>query len=545
VFCLGHVILRERKKTAGGKTVLTLAHWQLEPGVTIGLDHMAVLYNEERARQGLPPIEFRQMPIPETGYSQWVTTQLMGGTAPDLLEIGQMPWETLIRYRAYYMVPITAELFKPNPYNRDNEMRDEPWKNTFKDGLGEGVRALQEYYEVGFSAFSMRLYFNRALLKQVTAELARQGKLPAALDTPPTDLRKFFELCDLIGTTTDERGRPYYPIAGGKYQFSIMNWSIIEPLTASLMDIIDESHDCSANNDETFFALCEGRLKFTDPRLQKIMQLSRELARRFPPGWNGLTRDDAVMQFVQWRSVFIATGSWDGLTLKEQARMGVRPFEVGISQFPKASPDDPQWGDIAWGRYYERSETEFAFALTKACKHPDIALDFLRFVTSRKGNEELNRKIMWIPVIKGADMAEDLRAFEPLYDGVSRGWNPEMGGKSQIVIGQTTPLLQLGEDAAGRPFGIKDWTERMLTEWLPAAVLDFEQRDDTLRDNLRAKETVSALLRAKMLSAPSEQWFSYYKQRYTASVRELVSAPREIAHCQHRLREAREKGLLP
>src|SRR5438067_2325369 len=87
LWSLAHVSLRPREET-GGKTVLTLAHWQLEPGIRVGLDLMAERYNAMRRSRGLQEIIFKQFPISEKAYGQWVTTQLMGGMAPDMIEIG-------------------------------------------------------------------------------------------------------------------------------------------------------------------------------------------------------------------------------------------------------------------------------------------------------------------------------------------------------------------------------------------------------------------------------------------------------------------------
>jgi hypothetical protein len=388
------------------------------------------------------------------------------------------------------------------------------------------------------------MYFNPELLKELTRKLAAEGKIEREFNAPPQDLREFFKLCDLMAQMKDERGRVYLPIAGGTYQFQIMNNSI-GAMNAFAQESLDENMDCWASNDETFVGVLKGRMKFDDKRVQKFMQLYREVAKRLPPGWNGLSRDDAVMQFLQWRSVFIATGSWDGMTLKKQAEESVRPFKVGVSHFPLMQPNDPEYGELAWGRPYENPGVGFPFAITKQCKYPDVALDFLRFLSSVKGNEELNRIILWIPVNKAAQKAEELKAFEPNYSGPHGGWSLNMGGKSQTVNEQINPLLYLGEDSKGKPVNVDDWSRLMSEQWLKAAVIDYEQRDETMRDQLPAKESVSGLMRAKMMNATEDQWRQYYRRRYIGSMGDLLNATREIARRQRQLIEAREKGELP
>lgn len=554
---LFHVMTREKKVTGDGeKEVITLAHWQLEPGVRTGFEWGVAKYNEMRRAKGLPEIGFKQLPITEKGYGQWVTTQLMGGTAPDLIEMGLgLPWAVWINYRARYFVPVTQEIMKPNPYNqgyifevrgKDVAGEEVPWKETYVDAMGNPIYELQEYYDVGLSTFSQRLFYNQDLLKKLTGALAAQGKWPAATETPPEDLRKFFELCDLIAKMKDEKNRPYYPIAGSQYQFSIMFGQMIHPLTAVLMDVVDENRDGWANNDETLFAVMRGQLKLDDSRLLKAMGLSRELGQRFQKGWKGLNRDDAIMLFAQLRSVFICTGSWDALTYKEQAANRDKPFTLGIAKFPLPMPSDPEWGEIASGRRnYERPGMGFAFGLTKTCKHPELALDFLRFLSSQKVNQAFNREIGWIPAIKGAEPSKFLEAFAPNFDGVTPGWNPYMGGRSQVVVDQVNPLLQLGEDEKGKPFGVKEWAKRLSEEWPKAAIEDFEQRDEVERDFLRSKESTSALMRAKMILFAGTEQGKYYQDRYMGYLGEPLDSPRRIARWQAQLKDAREKGLLP
>jgi len=552
---LAHVLIRSKQTTeAGGKEVITLAHWQLEPGVRDGLNFVAKKYNEMRVARGEPEIVFKQLPITEKGYVQWVTTQLMGGTAPDLIEMGMVPWAIMINYRARYFVPVTQEIMRPNPYNKGaffmyggklTPGEEVPWKETYIDAMGNPIYELQEYYDIGLSTFGCRMFYNAELLEKLTASLARAGKWPRAIDKPPEDLREFLQLCDAIHELKDERGRSYLPIAASAYQMNILWGSMMEPLTGLVQDDVDENQDGWPSNDETFFTIIQGRVKFDDPRILKIMKLTRELTKRFQQGWKGLSRDDAVLLFIQQRSVFTATGSWDGMTLKAQAESAPMPFTVKIAQFPTVSPKDPEWADLAWGRNSEWRGTAFPFGLTKNSKHPELVLDFLRFATAQKMNEELNRVVGWIPAIQGAKPSEYLDAFAPNIDGPRKGWDLNLGGRSQTVVDQVNPLAQLGQDEKGQPFTEQDWAARMKKDWIPAAIADFEQRDEVERDYLKSKETTAALMRAKMILGAGTPIGDYYQKRYLGYFGEPLDSPRRIARWQYRLREARQKGLVP
>ena len=73
------------QQTPPGSVVIRLGHWQLEASVREGIDEMAREYQKTH-----PNVVVVQDAIPEGTYGQWVSTQLMGGTAPDIMQVGAM-----------------------------------------------------------------------------------------------------------------------------------------------------------------------------------------------------------------------------------------------------------------------------------------------------------------------------------------------------------------------------------------------------------------------------------------------------------------------
>ena len=53
------------------------------------------------------------------------------------------------------------------------------------------------------------------------------------------------------------------------------------------------------------------------------------------------------------------------------------------------------------------------YGICKYSAHPDVALDFLKYMTSQKGNELLTTKAGLIPITIGADLPERMRPFMP------------------------------------------------------------------------------------------------------------------------------------
>src|SRR4249920_2525037 len=85
VFCWAAVMIAMRRSEEAPRDAVTirLAHWQLEAGVRDGLTEAAAEYTKLH-----PNVRIIQEAIPETTYGQWMSTQLMGGTAPDIVEAG-------------------------------------------------------------------------------------------------------------------------------------------------------------------------------------------------------------------------------------------------------------------------------------------------------------------------------------------------------------------------------------------------------------------------------------------------------------------------
>ena len=156
-----HVSRPWRRDAESEGTVLRFSHWQLEPGVRQAFEVIARDYEALH-----PGIKIEQLAVPGRTYSQWGRTQLIGGTAPDLMEIGQGIT------RGHYFkdfLPITEHVNQPNPYNRDNALADVPWRNTFHDGMAASFDdKTMECFGASLFSSTMRICVNQELLRQVT-----------------------------------------------------------------------------------------------------------------------------------------------------------------------------------------------------------------------------------------------------------------------------------------------------------------------------------------------------------------------------------------
>ncbi len=395
---------RSKGRTGQGqKTVLRIAHWQLEPGIRDAIDYCA-----EEFRKHHPEVVVKQILIPEEGYFRWVNTQLIGRTAPDMIETGMGSAQLWQKFYARYFMPLDQYVEQPNPYNEGTELEGLPWRQTYFDEMEGGYdEVLQSYFRVPLSAFTLRLYYNRDMVRDVWHS-------EGGSEFPET-YEELARLCELLKEARP--GKKFVPIAGADYSFERIDDIFQTVFTAPYLDRTDVDYNGIVSTLESAAPLYSGAIRMTEPPIRYNFQILREVADYSPPGATSMDREQAKFQFHQGRAAMIPTGSWDYSTLTEQA-----DFEVAVTDFPIPTKDDPTYGPYVSGQPTEAdTRGAFPFAITKVSKHPELALEFLQFASSLKMNEELNHRMYWIPVIRGAGLREGLEPFKPRVEGYSIG----------------------------------------------------------------------------------------------------------------------------
>ena len=422
-----------------GKKVITFVHWQLEGRTVEGMQWAADEYMRLH-----PDVHVQQIAVPTNAYDQWVRTQLIGRTAPDLIEMwGREDWDNLA---VRYFVPMPAEVDQPNPYNAGTDLEGVPWRQTYLDGMRGGLRqTLQEFYCAPLSIFTMRIYANRDLLDKVAAHVGRP------IESPQT-LSELMSMCEDVNTYSEQTGDKVVPIAGSSGLAGVFTWKYLVVATAPVLGILDEDLDGDIMPGVALEAAMTGRFDMTsDPHLRVGHMVLYDICRYFNKGFMSSSRDMPISLFSQGKAAMIATGSWEAGSLYRQIG---DDFRITVFDFPVAKAGHPRYGDLLQDRATEAGlQSGFPMGLTRFSKHRDIALDFLHFLTSREINEQINRRFRWFPAIRGAGTDEILAAFEPDVEGVYQGYT-----NSHVRPGSDTDLSYqqkfngyIGRDEPTRP----------------------------------------------------------------------------------------------
>jgi raffinose/stachyose/melibiose transport system substrate-binding protein len=402
------VMTRRSEEKQSGKTTIRFAHWQLEGSVREAFDRAV------RAYEALhPDVKIEQMAIPDRIYKNWLKTQLIGGTAPQIVQIGGSAGvtdETLARE----FLPLGSYLEDPNPYNAGTDLAQIPWRETFLDGLQVSPaynESLIDHFGISMSMFTIRLFYNKELLQKISGS-----------ETPPEDLDGFLALCRKASTYRDESGLGVVPIAGSKYNAPFLSNALFETQTQRLAFELDRRKRLANSPEDQALDHLAGRWTWQTPGVESGLSLMQALGQFMQPGFLQLGRDDATFYFAQSRALMIATGSWDASSIRAQA-----PFEVGVCAIPLPSPSDPHYGQNMLGRPSEAGTgTAAALGVVRSAPHTEVAIDFLRFLGSRQGNQIFASASGWLPAIDGVEPAPEAKPFQPYLEGFIRGFRPSL-----------------------------------------------------------------------------------------------------------------------
>lgn len=428
LFSVGRLLLRRGPEVVDPHIeVIRFGHWQIEPGVREAFDEIAADYMALH-----PNVRVEQMGIPGRAWKQWLRTGLVGGTAPDLIELAS--YENPDDMLARYFTPITTYLEEPNPYNADEpDLRNLSWRKSYTAELPPSEVEhyfslnLLEYYGAPSAMVTVRVFYNRQLFKEATGS-----------DQPPRTFDEFVALCEALAHHARVTHQSVSPLAGSAYNLTQLTDGLFSAASQRVALTLDISHDLEMTRHEALINYVRGRWSLTTPEVRAGLQTVEAFGRYMAPGWSQLNREDAMLQFLQGRAAMLATGTWDAGGIIAQAN-----FPVGAFKMPVFRPGDPKYGRGMLGPVSEANTfAGVAFGLTRNSRHPDRAIDFLRFLTSRKANTKFSRISTWLPVIKGVPVPKGSEAFQPVTDGYVGGVNIRGFGKeAQELLLQNLYLL--------------------------------------------------------------------------------------------------------
>lgn len=213
-----------------------------------------------------------------------------------------------------------------------------------------------------------------------------------------------------------------------------------------------------------------------------------------------------MFHFSQGKALMVAAGSWEVTGLQAQST-----FPIGVFRLPVPDSDHPRFGAFTWGRAAEHGgrsaesggrRTTGPFGLYQGSKHPEVALDFLRYLTSQQAHQKFVDRSGWLPVVIGVTPPPAMQGFAPDPEGGLSGFNLRWG----------TEILRITENNWHLLFsphgGVDAFVEQVAPRYRTAMAADLQRRDRRSFQQLMHGDTsleASRQLAARRPDDPVEQ----------------------------------------
>ena len=472
------VVRRSAKEVVSDRVTIRISQWQLEGGVRDAMDAIIARYEQLN-----PKVHVVQLAVPGgSTYLPWIMTQMIGGTGPDIAEYS-WPWPDTARN----FEPITAEVMKPNPYNRGTSLEKVLWRDTFIDGMTSPdnyVQTLSQYYAVSMTTGIHRIVYNRALVKTITGS-----------DAAPRTYREFMTLCAQIHAYAAAHHLQLSPLANSRINHFNLSTEIVNNLATRVSERIDFQHRLKVEAPDLAMTYLRGEWSYEDPEFAAGLAELRDVGLICTPGFVQRERDTALTDFVSGRAAMVVAPSWEATSLTQLC-----PFAIGAFRYPSPREDDPVYGRFAKGPFSEgQLQTGMPFYLNRHTAHRAEALDFLRFLGSQEGSTIFTRVSDWLPVVVGVKPSEYAAKFQLQSEGYN--WYGGFLGPSGHVTAQNF-VVSMFYNLWNSDGSVEKFTRALRGVAVP---IRDDLRQDTVsgRENIR-REDVAAVARAE-LAAPGQR----------------------------------------
>ncbi|MEZ5277627.1 MAG: extracellular solute-binding protein [Opitutaceae bacterium] len=343
--------------------VVRFAHWNLQAGMREAYDSIIAQYEADH-----PGVRIEQMAIPLRVWPTWQQTQLVGETAPDIVQLGRGTNDEIV---SRYFLPLAALVEEPNPYNVGTPLAGLAWRNTFLDGLtGTNILypSLQEIFGIPTMQMNLRMFYNADLLETVSGSRR-----------PPESFAEFRRIAEKTEAYAVSTNQTILPIAGSGDYGLYLALNLQQAMTTQIARKLDVQDLLRVDASRVGASYVAGAWSLDSPPIIESLRIYQMMGRWMQPGFLQLRREDAAMYFSQRRALAMVTGSWDYYLLQQECNF---PFVVG----PLPIPDerDPEFPTTAAAHRNELDgQLNGIFGVVRSSRHPDVAIDFLRFLSGQ------------------------------------------------------------------------------------------------------------------------------------------------------------------
>ncbi|WP_165452337.1 ABC transporter substrate-binding protein [Paenibacillus thalictri] len=323
-------------------------------------------------------------------HRTWVTTQLIGGTAPDIFTTRYI-WDQEDLKKGL-LVDLTSYYKQKNDYTDGKTWEDIFPKPVLKQLIGDD----QTYASVPSYVNSVRVLYNKDLFTQ------------AGISSIPKTWNEFMaaqEKLKNIGVVpfAFPNSKP------GDYNYSWSTRILTEELIAGSYDKLDTNKNGVIEINEYARGVDQGVIDIEKSPYKDVFPILKEWSKYWPKGFNGLDFDSAGDLFLRGKAAMVMRTGAQSKVLYESS---ARKFEMAAFPLPYLTKENHP---DAVGKLMEIGGVpagNMAIPKTIAPEKMSAAVDFLAYTTSPKVQGLLGEKLYRTPVISNAALPDKLQGFQ-------------------------------------------------------------------------------------------------------------------------------------
>jgi ABC-type glycerol-3-phosphate transport system substrate-binding protein len=321
----------------------------------------------------------------------WVTTQLVGNSAPDIVR-SRYIW-TQEDYNKGLLNDFNNYLSQKTPYNSGKT-----WKDTFSPTILKSMTVpgtKDKIAGIPTFALAVRVYYNKDLFKK-----AGISKLPATWD-------------EFLAMQKQLKDHGITPMAIGfsKQGGDRADWMLryfSDQTSEYLVPKLDLDKNGSIESNEIVAGVDQGIIDFSKMPWSGIFPILKDWSQYWPKGFNGMTVDDAKEMFLRGDAAMT-------LDLPSLSRDLQGILNFGVMRVPYLTKKNHP---NAEGKYYEvaAGNPDGVYAVPKNASNDKVnaAADFLMYMTSPKVQQQIAEKLYDVPVIVSDSFPDNIQNFLPI-----------------------------------------------------------------------------------------------------------------------------------
>lgn len=322
-------------------------------------------------------------------HRTWVTTQLIGGNAPDIFTTRYI-WDQEDLKKGL-LVDLTPYYSKKNA-----NLGDKSWEEVFPKSVLQRLQGENKTYaSVPTNIDSVRVLYNKDLFAK------------AGIQNVPKTWNEFLDAQEKLKKTgVTPFGFPN--TKPGDYNYSWTTRILTEELIAGQYENMDLNKSGFIELNEYVRAVDQGIVDITKAPYKDVFPIIKNWSQYWPKGYNGVDFNTTSDMFLRGEVAMIMRTSGQSKPIYES---NARKFEIAAFPLPYLTKENHP---DAVGKLMEIGGVPAGnMAIPKTIKPEklDAAVDFMAFITSAKIQGMHAEMLYRTPAISNADLPEKLKGF--------------------------------------------------------------------------------------------------------------------------------------